>query len=105
MGIIPPQYSLLMAVGRFRRKRGVGVTAVAPLLHVSSAFVATETGKLAKTVRRASDSATRPARPPDWRAWSQIRPAPSNATTPEIRAINDIFFGVLTPSNLRSYPR
>ena len=47
-GIIPPQYSLLMAVGRFRRKRGVGVTAVAPLLHVSSAFVATETGKLQK---------------------------------------------------------
>ena len=42
MGISAPQYSLLMAVGQFQGERGVGVTAVAKVLHVSSAFVATE---------------------------------------------------------------
>ena len=48
MGISAPQYSLLMAVGQFQGERGVGVTAVAKVLHVSSAFVATESGKLAQ---------------------------------------------------------
>ena len=53
MGISAPQYSLLMAVGQFQGACGVGVTAVAKVLHVSSAFVATE-------VRQAR--ASRPAR-------------------------------------------
>ena len=35
MGITAPQYSLLMAVGQFQGERGVGVTAVARVLHVS----------------------------------------------------------------------
>ena len=48
MGISAPQYSLLMAVGQFQGVRGVGVTAVAKVLHVSSAFVATESNKLAQ---------------------------------------------------------
>ena len=47
MGISAPQYSLLMAVGQFQGARGVGVTAIAKVLHVSSAFVATESNKLA----------------------------------------------------------
>ena len=42
MGISAPQYSLLMAVGQFQGERGVGVTAVAKSMHVSSAFAATE---------------------------------------------------------------
>ena len=63
MGISAPQYSLLMAVGQFQGERGVGVTAVAKVLHVSSAFVATETGKLAQ-----AGLLTKRANPKDRRA-------------------------------------
>lgn len=41
-----PQYSILMAVGRFQAARGIRVGAIAKLLSVSPAFVTTEVGKL-----------------------------------------------------------
>jgi DNA-binding MarR family transcriptional regulator len=97
MGISAPQYSLLMAVGQFQGERGVGVTAVARVLHVSSAFVATETGKLAQAgllIKRAD--------PKDRRAvllsLTRAGRALIECNSAEVRAINDIFFGTLTPS-------
>jgi MarR family transcriptional regulator, organic hydroperoxide resistance regulator len=97
MGISAPQYSLLMAVGQFQGERGVGVTAVAEVLHVSSAFVATESGKLALAGLLAKR-----ANPKDGRAvlLSLTRAGRSLIArhSAEIRAVNDIFFGTLTPS-------
>lgn len=96
MGISAPQYSLLMAVGQFQGARGVGVTAVAKVLHVSSAFVATESNKLAQAGLLAKR-----ANPKDGRAvlLSLTRAGRSLIArhSAEIRAINDIFFGTLTP--------
>ncbi len=97
MGISAPQYSLLMAVGQFQGERGVGVTAVAKVLHVSSAFVATETGKLAQ-----AGLLTKRANPKDRRAvlLSLTRAGRGliERNSGEIRALNDLFFGALTPT-------
>jgi DNA-binding MarR family transcriptional regulator len=43
-----PQYSLLMAVGRLGGRDGISVGQVARALHVTSAFVAAESNRLAK---------------------------------------------------------
>lgn len=94
MKLTGPQYSLLMAVAQFRDAGGVGVGALARLLHVSSAFVATETGKLSqaglidkrpnpKDRRNVLVCATRAGR------------ALIERNIPEIRAVNDEFFGHL----------
>ena len=104
MGISAPQYSLLMAVGQFQGERGVGVTAVAKVLHVSSAFVATESGKLAQAGLLAKR-----ANPKDGRAvlLSLTRAGRYLIArhSAEIRAINDIFFGTLTPPMFASLHR
>jgi len=97
MGITAPQFSLLMAVGQSQGARGVGVTAVARALHVSSAFVATETGKLAQT-----GLLTKRANPKD-RRGVLLRLTRAGRTliernSDEVRLINDVFFGALTRS-------
>ena len=101
MGISAPQYSLLMAVGQFQAGRGVGVTALARVLHVSSAFVATETGKLAQ-----AGLLTKRANPKDGRAvllsLTRAGRALIERNSAEVRAVNDIFFGALTPSMFAS---
>jgi DNA-binding MarR family transcriptional regulator len=95
MGITAPQFSLLMAVGQFHGEGGAGVTAVAKILHVSSAFVATETGKLAQAGLLAKR-----ANPRDRRAvlLSLTRTGRSliERSSNEIRSVNDAFFGALT---------
>jgi MarR family transcriptional regulator, organic hydroperoxide resistance regulator len=97
MGISGPQYSVLMAVGQFQGRVGVGVTALAKVLHVSTAFVATETGKLAQAGLLAKR-----ANPKDGRAvlLSLTRTGRSliERNSPEIRSINDVFFGALSAS-------
>jgi DNA-binding MarR family transcriptional regulator len=94
MGISGPQYSLLIAVAHLQGVRGVSVGAVAQAMHVSSAFIAAETGKMAKLgllLKRAN---------PDDRRGVLISLAPAgrlklNGISKEIRAINDLFFGAL----------
>jgi MarR family transcriptional regulator, organic hydroperoxide resistance regulator len=94
MGISGPQYSLLIAVAHLQGVRGVSVGAVAQAMHVSSAFIAAETGKMAKLgllLKRAN---------PDDRRGVLISLAPAgrlklNRVSAEIRAINDLFFGTL----------
>jgi DNA-binding MarR family transcriptional regulator len=97
MGISAPQYSLLMAIGQFQAERGVGVTSVAKLLHVSSAFVATETGKLAQ-----AGLLTKRANPKDKRGvlLSLTRAGRTliARNSDEIRAVNNAFFAALTPA-------
>jgi len=96
MGISAPQYSLLMAVGQFQGERGVSVSAVARVLHVSNAFVATESGKLAQAALLAKR-----ANPKDGRgvllSLTRGGRALIERNSAEVRAINDIFFGALTP--------
>lgn len=97
MGISAPQYSLLMAIGQFQGKRGVGVTAIARVLSVSSAFVATETGKLAQ-----ADLLIKRGDPKDRRAvllnLTRAGRALIERNADEVRAVNDLFFGELTPA-------
>jgi DNA-binding MarR family transcriptional regulator len=92
--ISAPQYSLLMAVIQLEGDKGVSVSALAKLLHVSTAFVATESGKLEQL-----DLVAKRADPDDGRAvrLSLTRHARALIVRngDEIRAINDTFFGAL----------
>ncbi len=89
-----PQYSLLIAVAHLQGDIGASVTAVANALHVSSAFVASETGKLAQR-----GLVLKQTNPHD-RRGVLISIAPAGRIEigrigAEIRAINDLFFGAL----------
>ena len=48
LGITGPQYSLIVAVAHLQGQAGISVGSMAQSLHVSSAFVASETGKLVR---------------------------------------------------------
>ncbi len=94
MGLSGPQYSLLVAVAHLQGETGASVSALAKALHVSSAFVASETGKLAQrglVLKRTN--------PHDRRGvLLSIAPAGRSEITrigAEIRAINDLFFAAL----------
>jgi MarR family transcriptional regulator, organic hydroperoxide resistance regulator len=94
MGIGGPQYSLLVAVAHLQGDSGASVTAVAKALHVSSAFIASETGKLAQrglVLKRTN---------PHDRRGVLLSIAPAGRIEigrigAEIRTINDLFFGAL----------
>lgn len=97
MGLSAPQYSVLMAVGQWQGSAGVGVGVIARRLHVSSAFIATETGKLAE-----AGLITKRPNPKDRRGvlLSLTRAARTlvERNGDEIRAVNDAFFGALDRS-------
>src|SRR5260370_37949855 len=48
MGISGPQYSIVVAVAHLQGRNGISVGALAQAMHVSSAFIATEAGKLVR---------------------------------------------------------
>jgi DNA-binding MarR family transcriptional regulator len=96
MSISGPQYSVLVVVAHLQGEHGVSVGAVAQAMHVSSAFIASETGKMA----RLGLLLKRPN--PEDRRGVLLSLAPAgrlkiDRVSPEIRAINDLFFGVLDP--------
>ncbi|MFL6835055.1 MAG: MarR family winged helix-turn-helix transcriptional regulator [Xanthobacteraceae bacterium] len=94
MGITGPQYSVLVAVAHLQGERGVSVGTLAQAMHVTSAFIAAETGKMARRgllLKRSN---------PDDRRGVLISLAPAgrlkiDRVSAEIRAINDLFFGAL----------
>jgi DNA-binding MarR family transcriptional regulator len=94
MGLSAPQYSVLMAIGQWQGEAGVSVGSIAGKLHVSSAFIATETGKLAQ----AGLIAKRP-NPKDRRGvllnLTRTACVLIERNSSEIRAVNDAFFGTL----------
>jgi MarR family transcriptional regulator, organic hydroperoxide resistance regulator len=94
MNISGPQYSLLLAVAHLQGRNGISVSALARALHVSSAFVATETGKLSRRKLIA-----KLINPVDRRGVLLcVAPAGRLAVdrvSKEIRAINNLFFGAL----------
>ncbi|HKD06847.1 MAG TPA: MarR family transcriptional regulator [Bryobacteraceae bacterium] len=89
-----PQYNLLMTVAQLQGTTGVGVGSVAQAMHVSSAFVTSETGKLsgAGLIRKRPN-------PDDGRgALLSLTPAGRlkiDRLIGEIRTVNDLFFGLL----------
>jgi DNA-binding MarR family transcriptional regulator len=94
MGISGPQYSLMVAIAHMQGADGVNVGAVARALHVSSAFIASESGKLARRgllLKRTS---------PHDRRGVLLSVAPAGRSkidgiSKQIRTVNDLFFGVL----------
>ena len=84
-----------MAVARLQGRNGVAVGAVARQLHVSSAFIATETGKLAQAglvAKRQNQKDRRGVLLSLTRSGRALIERHSG----EIRAINDAFFGALS---------
>ena len=94
MGISGPQYSIVVAVAHLQGRNGISVGALAQALHVSSAFIATEGGKLVR--RKLLLKRTNPL---DRRGvLLSVAPAGRLAVdrvSAEIRAVNDLFFGAL----------
>lgn len=98
MGLSGPQYSLLIAVAHLQGERGVSVGTVARAMHVSSAFIASETGKMARLgllVKRAN--------PLDRRgvllSLALAGRLKIDRVSAEIRRINNLFFGALDASS------
>ena len=98
IGVTGPQYSILLAIAEMGNDVGVSVKRVAEHLHVSGAFVTAETGKLIKTgfLNKQPD-------PDDGRAvrltLSEQGLVEIERVLPELREINDIFFGGLNKSD------
>jgi MarR family transcriptional regulator, organic hydroperoxide resistance regulator len=94
IGISGPQYSILIAVAHLQDTAGVNVGAVARAMHVSSAFVASESGKLARLglLLKRTD-------PQDRRgvllSLAPVGRRKIESVNAEIRGINDLFFGAL----------
>src|SRR5580698_7503336 len=94
MGVSGPQYSVLIAIAHLQGDGGVSVSALTKALHVSNAFIASETGKLAQ--RGFLHKRTNPHD----RRGILLSIAPAGRIEigkigDEIRAINDLFFGAL----------
>src|SRR5215469_15184286 len=94
INVTGPQYNLLMTVAQLQGTTGVGVGSVAQAMHVSSAFVTSETRKLsdAGLIRKRPN-------PDDGRgALLSLTPAGRlkiDRLIGEIRTANDLFLGVL----------
>ena len=101
MKLSGPQYSVLMAVLQLQGSKGVGVSALAKLLHVTTAFIATEAGKLVQ-----AGLLNKRADPKDGRAVLLSLTRSGRALIEQngdaIRAINDIFFGSLNAARFEA---
>jgi MarR family transcriptional regulator, organic hydroperoxide resistance regulator len=94
MGMSGPQYSVLVAIAHLQGDSGVSVSDLAEALHVSNAFIASETSKLAQ--RRLVHKRINPQD----RRGVLLRIAPAGRSEigrigEEIRTINDLFFAAL----------
>ena len=94
INVTGPQYNLLMTVAQLQGTTGASVGSVAQAMHVSSAFVASETRKLSDVglIRKRPN-------PEDGRgALLSLAPggrAKIDRLIGEIRIVNDLFFGLL----------
>jgi len=94
INVTGPQYHLLMTVAQLQGDLGVSVGTVAQVMHVSSAFVTSESGKLS-----ALGLLRKRQNPQDRRgallSLTQAARLKMDRLIPEIRAVNDLFFGRL----------
>ena len=90
-----PQYQLLMTVAQLEGASGIGVGSVAQAMHVSSAFVTAEAGKLSQI-----GFLKKQPNPNDGRgALLKLTPVGRrriHGLIAEIRTVNDLFFGSLS---------
>ena len=95
-----PQYHLLMTVAQLQGASGIGVGKVAQVMHVSSAFVTAETGKLTTL-----GLLKKRPNPQDRRgallSLTQAARLKMDRLIPEIRAVNGLFFGKLDTHSFR----
>src|SRR6516165_8732686 len=100
INVTGPQYHLLMTVAQLQGALGVSVGAVAQVMQVSSAFVTSETGKLSVL-----GLLSKRPNPLDRRgallSLTQAGCLKMDRLIPEIRAVNDLFFGRL---DVHSFP-
>jgi DNA-binding MarR family transcriptional regulator len=94
MGISGPQYSVLRAVAALQGDEGVSIGAIAEHLHVTSTFIAVQSGVLARRrfLRKRED--------PTDRRISRLSLTLKgerlvDEIVNEVRPINDVFFGTL----------
>ena len=96
LGISGPQYTMLGTIAHFQGKHGISAGALTQVLHVSSAYVASETGKL---VRR--NLLLKRVNPIDRRGvLLSVSPAGRlklDRMATEVCAVSDRFFGALDP--------
>jgi DNA-binding MarR family transcriptional regulator len=95
INVTGPQYNLLMTVAELQGAAGASVGSVARAMHVSSSFVTAETGKLSDVglLRKQTNRSDRRG------ALLKLTPSARrkiHRLLPEIRAVNDLFFGLLT---------
>ncbi len=94
-GLTGPQYSLLMAVAYLQGETGIAVRSLARELRVTSAFVTTESRRLI-----ARGLLAKRQNPHDSRSTLvTVTPAGRGVIerlVPEVRAVNDLFFGHLS---------
>ena len=100
IGVTGPQYSILMAIAEMHDKGGVGVKSVADHLHVTGAFVTSETGKLIKQGLLQKRSAPRDRRRVLLTLTEKGQEA-FDAILPELSRINDVFFSSLDKTTFR----
>jgi DNA-binding MarR family transcriptional regulator len=94
-GLSGPQYSLLMAVAYLQGETGIAVRSLARELRVTSAFVTSESRRLIERGLLAKRRNPRDSRS----TLITVTPAGRRAIerlVPEVRAVNDLFFGHLT---------
>lgn len=104
IGVSGPAYAILMTVARYQAEKGVRVREVAAKLHVTGAFVTGEANKLVRQglVEKHPD--------PSDRRGVLLRLAPDGEAkigglTPQIRAVNDYFFGDLSRDEFETLAR
>lgn len=95
INVTGPQYNLLMTVAELQGAAGVSVGSVAQAMHVSSSFVTAETAKLSDIglLRKQTNLADRRG------ALLKLTPLARtkiHRLLAEVRAVNDLFFGLLT---------
>jgi len=104
MGISGPQYAILMHVAHFSGDTGVTVKETAEHLHVSGAFV---TGEVKKMIAQGLLEKTTDAE--DRRKVRLRLSAPGRARlegiAPDLRSVNDVFFGSLSKSGFQDLAR
>jgi DNA-binding MarR family transcriptional regulator len=102
LGISAPQYSVLIAIAQLQGDAGVSVGKIAQVLHVSSAFIAMETGRLGRLglVVKAVNRQDRRGVLLRLTSRGETQIA---AVSPAIKAINDRFFAPLTRKTFQAF--
>jgi DNA-binding MarR family transcriptional regulator len=103
MGVSGPGYMIVMVIAQ-KQAEGIGINSIARQLHVSGAFVTTEVGKLVRA------GLVDKRRNPEDRRGVLLRltaagEARVKAIAPDIRAVNDYFFGDLRAAEFDSLSR